>query len=153
MLLRLALAVAALLVVAAPATAAPRAAGTGIVDIETVLGFQGNSAAGTGMVIGPGRILTNNHVIRGATAIRVVDVNTGRKYTATVAGYSVTSDVAVLKITGPSKLRTVSLGHSTTAAVGDNVTAVGNAGGAGGSPTISTGQITGVHKSIVATDE
>src|SRR5262245_16771016 len=153
MLVRLAVALAALLLVAAPASAAPQAATTGIVDIETVLSYQGSVAAGTGMVIGSGRILTNNHVIRGATAIRVVDVSTGRKYTATVAGYSVSADVAVLKVSGGSSLRKVTLGRSVGATVGASVTAVGNAGGTGGSPTISTGAITGLHKSIVATDE
>src|SRR4051812_2680942 len=71
--------------------------GTGVVVIETQLGYQQASAAGTGMVLtSSGRILTNNHVIAGATTIRVVVPNTRRSYTARVVGYSTAADVAVL---------------------------------------------------------
>jgi S1-C subfamily serine protease len=154
MLARLAATVAALLLVAAPAAAAPRAVTTGVVDIETVLGFQNSAAAGTGMILsGSGRVLTNNHVIRGATSIRVVDTSTGRRYSATVLGYSVSADVAVLKLSSASGLRTVSTGNSAKVAVGDSVTAVGNAGGAGGAPKVSSGRITDTNTSILATDE
>jgi S1-C subfamily serine protease len=157
MLARLAATFAALLLAAAPAAAAPgRATGTstGVVDIETVLRFQNSAAAGTGMIVSrSGQVLTNNHVIRGATSIRVVDVNTGKRYTATVLGYSVSSDVALLKLNGASGLTTVSTGNSAKVSVGDNVTAVGNAGGAGGAPSVSSGRITGVGRSIVATDD
>ena len=46
--------------------------GTGVVVIRTTLGYQGTSAAGTGMVLtSSGEILTNNHVIRGATKVTV----------------------------------------------------------------------------------
>ena len=50
----------------------PAGVGTGVVVIETNLGLQGGQAAGTGMVLtSSGEVLTNNHVIRGATDIRV----------------------------------------------------------------------------------
>ena len=77
-----------------------------------------------------GRVLTNNHVIRGATQIRV-RVPEGRPYTARVLGYSVAADVALLQLSGAAGLETVSLGNSSTVRVGDEVTAVGNAGGTG----------------------
>src|SRR5262245_21493160 len=144
---------AALLLVVAPAAAAP-ATSTGVVDIQTVLGYQGSTAAGTGMIVSSsGRVLTNNHVIRGATSIRVTDVSTGRRYTARVLGYSVSADVALLQLNGGSSLRTVIAGKSSSVSVGDRVTAVGNAGGTGGTPAVSTGRITGKNASIFATDE
>src|SRR3954468_6676226 len=44
----------------------------GVVDITTRLGYQGGAAAGTGIVISPGgEVLTNNHVIKGASQITV----------------------------------------------------------------------------------
>ena len=65
-----------------------RAIGTGVVVIETNLGYQGGQAAGTGMVLtSSGEVLTNNHVIRGATDIKVRVPSTGRSYAAKVVGY------------------------------------------------------------------
>ena len=94
---------------------AAAALSTGVVDVTTTLGYQNGSAAGTGMVLTQsGEILTNNHVIRGATDLRVIDPSTGRSYTATVVGYSVTRDIAVLQLNGASHLHTVALGNSAT---------------------------------------
>ncbi|MDX6599989.1 MAG: hypothetical protein QOE87_3876, partial [Gaiellales bacterium] len=91
----LALAVAALVaigVVSGAALARSSAPiGSGVVVIKTKLAYQGASAAGTGMVLtSSGEILTNNHVIRGATTITVVVPGTTRSYTAKVVGYDVT---------------------------------------------------------------
>jgi S1-C subfamily serine protease len=97
-------------------------------------------------------VLTNNHVIRGATTIRVTVPSTGQSYPATVVGYSVTEDVAVLQVTGASHLRTVTLGRSATVKVGQTVLALGNAQGAGGPPKPARGKVTGVGSSIVASD-
>ncbi len=147
---------AAALSLAAPSLAASTkkvAISDGIVDVTTNLGYQGNAAAaGTGMVLtASGIVLTNNHVIRGATTIHVIDPNTGRTYAANVVGYSVTDDVAVLQLTGAAKLRTVS---TTTAAVriGQRVTALGNAGGANGKPIAASGKVVALNQSIVASD-
>src|SRR3954468_9808319 len=66
------------------------AATDAVVTIYTKLAYQGSAAAGTGIVIGSnGLVLTNNHVIRGATTLRVTDLGNGRTYTGTVLGYSV----------------------------------------------------------------
>jgi len=71
----------------------------GIVNIYTTLGYQHGLAAGTGMIISrSGEALTNNHVINGATKFNVADVTSHRRYTATVAGYSVSRDIAVLQL-------------------------------------------------------
>ena len=136
------------------ALAAPRPArlGTGVVIIETSLAGEGQ-AEGTGMVLtSSGRVLTNNHVIRGATTIRVVVPGTGRSYTANVLGYSISKDVAVLRARGVSNLRTVSLGNSSTLRVGHVVKATGNAGGRG-ALTSSTGRVTALRRAITVSDE
>jgi S1-C subfamily serine protease len=127
--------------------------GTGVVVIDTNLGYQGGQAAGTGMVLtSSGEILTNNHVIRGATTIKIVLPGTGRSYTARVVGYDISDDVAVLQASGASHLKTVSVGNSSTVKVGQAVTAVGNAGGSG-SLVSATGTVTGVARSIEVSDE
>jgi S1-C subfamily serine protease len=125
-----------------------------VVDINTRLGYVSAAAAGTGMVLtSNGFVLTNNHVIDGATSISATVVGTGRSYTATVVGTDVTEDVAVLKLTGASGLTTIPLGDSTTVTTGDRVVAIGNAGGTGGDPTVVTGTVTALNQSIVASDE
>jgi S1-C subfamily serine protease len=125
----------------------------GVVDIDTVLGYQGAEAAGTGMVLtSTGEILTNNHVVDGATKITVTVVSTGRTYTATVVGTDPTDDVAVLQLSGASGLRTAVLA-GTAAQTGDAVTAVGNAGGTGGTPSAASGTVVALGRSITATDE
>src|SRR5881392_3812796 len=97
--------------------------GTGVVVINTNLRLEDTWAAGTGMVLtSSGRILTNNHVIAGATTIRVVVPNTTHRYAARVVGY----DVAVLQLRSATNLSTVTIGSSATLTVGASVTAVGN---------------------------
>src|SRR5438105_15910062 len=126
--------------------------GTGIVVIETALGYQGGAAAGTGIVLtSSGEVLTNNHVIRGATAVKVVVPGTTHTYTARVVGYDVADDVAVLQAAGASNLKAVSTASSKLS-VGDVVTAGGNAGGTG-TLTSAIGTITGLRQSVVVSDD
>jgi S1-C subfamily serine protease len=126
----------------------------GIVDIYTTLGYSSGVAAGTGMILShTGEVLTNNHVIRGATAFKVVDVSTHRKYTATVVGYSVSRDVAVLQLTNASRLKTIRLGGPGPLRVGQQVVARGNAQGRGGTPKPARGRIVALHRKIVAKDD
>ena len=125
----------------------------GVVDIDTVLGYQSARAAGTGMVLtSNGEILTNNHVVRGATSITVTVVSTGKTYKASVVGTDPTEDVAVLQLSGASGLQTAHLASSNVS-VGDAVTAVGNAGGTGGTPSAAPGQVTALDQTITATDD
>jgi S1-C subfamily serine protease len=122
--------------------------GTGVVVINTNLAYQGGAAAGTGMVLtSSGEILTNNHVVAGATTIRVVVPGTGRSYVARVLGYSTTADVAVLQLHNASNLKTVTIGDASKLSVGSRVTAVGNAGGAGRLVS-ARGTVTGLNRSI-----
>ena len=127
--------------------------GTGVVVIETNLAYQASSAAGTGMVLTPsGDVLTNNHVISGATTVRVVVPNTGHTYTARVVGYDRSADVALIRLQHASNLRTVAVGNSSSLTVGQAVTALGNAGGTG-TLTPAKGTITGLNRSITAGDD
>ena len=126
----------------------------GLVDVVSTDGYQQAAAAGTGIVLtSNGEILTNNHVIEGATAIKVTDVGNGRTYTATVVGYDASHDVAVLQLQGASGLTVASLGDSGSVGVGDNVVALGNAGGKGGTPSVAAGTVTSLNQSITASDE
>ncbi|HET7648191.1 MAG TPA: trypsin-like peptidase domain-containing protein [Gaiellaceae bacterium] len=154
----LALAALATALTASPALAGHRTAkadpNQGIVDIYTTLGYQQSQAAGTGIVVtANGEVLTNNHVIRGATRLSAVDVTTGRRYTARVVGYDVADDVAVLRLVGAAHLRTVALGNSAVLRTGAAVRAIGNAQGRGGKPSVAAGKVTGLHRSIVASDD
>jgi len=125
----------------------------GLVDVVTTLGYQNGEAAGTGMVLtSSGEVLTNNHVIDGATSIKATDVGNGRTYTARVVGYDKSHDVAVLQLEGASGLATVTL-SSASPHTGQKVVALGNAGGKGGTPSVATGTVTGLGQSITASDE
>ena len=105
------------------------------------------------MVLTPsGVVLTNNHVIQGATRIAATDIGNGRTYSATVVGYDRSGDVAVIQLHGASGLRTVPLGESSTVSVSDRVLALGNAGGGGGMPRVAQGQVTALKRTITATD-
>jgi S1-C subfamily serine protease len=132
-------------------TAATVAQQAGIVEINTVLTYQDAQAAGTGMVLtSTGEILTNNHVVDGATTITVTIAGTGVTYPATVVGTDPTGDVAVLQLTGASGLQTAHL-STAAATAGTAVTGVGNAGGTG-SLTAASGTITALDQAITASD-
>jgi S1-C subfamily serine protease len=126
----------------------------GLVDVTSTLGYAQETAKGTGIVLtANGEILTNNHVINGATSVSVTDIGNGKTYKATVVGYDESKDVAVLQLTGASGLTVADLGNSSTAGVGNAVVALGNAEGAGGKPSVATGSITALNQSITASDQ
>ncbi len=148
---------------AAPGTNSPQSGTTGkattrqqvgVVDINTVLRYEGARAAGTGMILtSDGEILTNNHVVEGATSIKVTVVSTGQTYRATVVGTDKLDDVAVLQLSGVSGLSTVTPDITSAVQVGDAITAVGNAGGAGGIPSAVSGTVTDRRTAITTNSE
>ena len=162
-LLLVVLATLAPAVAASPAGAAGHAihfsqqrhnANVGIVDIYTTLGYENGVAAGTGMIVSSaGEVLTNNHVIRGATSFKVVDVTTHRTYPASVVGYSVTRDVAVLQLSHAAGLHTIRVNRSAPVRIGQAVVARGNAQGRGGAPKAAWGRVIALHCQIVAKDD
>jgi len=145
-------ATAATLLLAQGGSAAVVSPTAGVVVIETNLAYENAAAAGTGMVLtSSGVVLTNNHVIKGATTIKVIIPSTHRSYTASVLGYDVSDDVALLQLKGAKNLKTVTVGNSSKVKTGQVVTAVGNAGGTG-VLTSATGRITALAQTITAND-
>ncbi|HZD14908.1 MAG TPA: trypsin-like peptidase domain-containing protein, partial [Pseudonocardiaceae bacterium] len=125
-----------------------------LVDINTRLGYQNGDAAGTGIVLSSsGEVLTNNHVINGATSIAVTDIGNGQTYAATVVGYDRSHDIAVLQLQGASGLQTASIADSSSVAVGDEIAAIGNAGGRGGTPSIAAGTVAALDQTITVSDD
>jgi S1-C subfamily serine protease len=126
----------------------------GVVDITSELTYDQAESAGTGLILtSDGEILTNNHVVEGATTISVTVVSTGTAYTATVVGTDATDDIAVLQLGNASGLSTAHLDTSADTAVGDAVTGVGNAGGTGGTPSASPGSVTALDQTITTQAE
>lgn len=81
---------------------------------------------GSGFIVNPkGYILTNEHVVEGASRI-TVGLQSGEKYRGTVVGIDEETDVAVIKIDVPHDLPTLTLGDSNAAQVGDWVLAMGS---------------------------
>ncbi len=126
----------------------------GLVDITAALKYQRETAEGTGMIISSsGLVLTNNHVIDGATQVRAtLAADTGKTYPARVIGYDRQADVALLQLTGVSGLATVSFGDSSQLSVGTQVLALGDAQGRG-VVTPAAGDISALDRSIRARDE
>jgi S1-C subfamily serine protease len=139
---------------ASPASPLAARIDPGLVDVTATLGYQQAISAGTGMVLTPsGRVITNNHVIEGATSITVTDVGNHRSYQAAVVGYDQGHDIAVLQLAAASGLTTVPLSSSPAVTVGEKVLALGNAQGQGGTPAAATGTVTALGQSITATDQ
>jgi S1-C subfamily serine protease len=124
----------------------------GLVIINTTLQYQSEQAAATGMVIrSDGLVLTNNHVIEGSTAISATTAN-GKQYKATVLGYDVTGDIALIKLQNASGLKTIPTGKSATVKVGDQIVAMGNAEGQN-AIVPAAGQVVALNQSITADDQ
>jgi S1-C subfamily serine protease len=145
----------------APATARPTPpldpsamvgqVGPQVVNINTQFGYSNAIGAGTGIVIDPGGVvMTNNHVISGATDISAFSIGTGQTYAVDVIGYDRTQDVAVLQLRGAGGLPTAAIGGG--AAIGQPVVALGNAGGQGGTPSAVAGHVVALNQSVSATD-
>jgi S1-C subfamily serine protease len=127
----------------------------GIVDINANLQYLEETAEGTGFVINAaaGLVLTNNHVIDGATSVTVTPVTSGRSYQAKVLGYDAADDVALLQLQGVTGLKAVPIGDSSQVSIGTPVLAIGNEAGQGGSPTVAPGIISSLDRTIEASDQ
>ena len=127
----------------------------GVVDVTANLQYLQEAAEGTGFVIdaAAGLVLTNNHVIDGATSVTVTPVMSGKSYPARVLGYDRTDDVALLQLPRVTGLKAVTIGNSWPVSAGTPVLAIGNEAGQGGSPTVAPGVISGLDRTIVASDQ
>jgi len=125
--------------------------GPQVVDISTKFGYNNAVGAGTGIVIDPGGVvLTNNHVISGATDISAFAVGNGQTYAVDVIGYDRAADVAVLQLRGGGGLPSANIGGGVS--IGDPVVALGNVGGQGGTPSAVAGKVVALNQSVSATD-
>jgi S1-C subfamily serine protease len=117
----------------------------GVASVHTNLG------AGTGMILtASGQVLTNYHVVQGASSIKVTLFNESTARTATLQGFDQANDVAILQIPGAAGLPTVQLGNSDSVQVGDDVVAVGNALNLVGGPTVTAGIISAKGRTVDA---
>ena len=110
---------------------------------------------GTGMIITTtGEVITNNHVISGATTITVNLYGQTTALPATLVGADPSSDVALLKLDAPpAGLQAVTFGDSTKLLVGDAVIAIGNALGlSAGTPTVTSGIVSALGRTVQAGD-
>jgi S1-C subfamily serine protease len=125
-----------------------------VVDVTSTLRYDAETAQGTGFVINAadGLVLTNNHVIRDATAVTITLTSDGRQFPARIVGVDVPADVALLQVQGTPRLSQASVGNSGGAGSGTPVLAIGNQAGAGGAPTVAPGVITGTGQTIEAND-
>jgi serine protease Do len=126
----------------------------GLVQITTMVDYQGVVGNGTGIILSPdGQILTNHHVIQGANSIQVLSIATGQTYDADVVGYDRDDDIALLQLRGASGLPTAPLGDSASVGIGDPVITIGNANGTGHPLTHEQGAVTQLGRTIDAQDE
>jgi S1-C subfamily serine protease len=130
----------------------PQPASESILGGSTTGGEQEDQ--GTGMIItSNGEVITNNHVISGATTITVTLYGSLKALPATLIDTDPTNDVALLQINNQSNLPTVSYGDSDNVQVGDAVVAIGNALGlSAGTPTVTQGIISAKGRTVEASD-
>jgi putative serine protease PepD len=107
--------------------------------------------AGTGFVVSQdGVIVTNSHVIQGATQLEARFAD-GSRRTATVLGAAPSSDLAVLKVDA-EQLPFIELGDSDAVQVGDDVVAIGNALALAGGLSVTRGIVSGLHRDVPTSD-
>jgi S1-C subfamily serine protease len=125
----------------------------GVVDVDATFGNGSGYAEGTGMVLSSsGLVLTNNHVVEGATSFIVTEVTSTQRYAAAVVSTDVGGDMALVQMIGASGLATVSLGDSAAVVPGQPVVSIGNAEGAGGLPAVAAGTVEATDVQLVASD-
>ncbi len=122
-------------------------------NAQNIFGAADQQAAGTGIILSKdGYILTNNHVVDGATKVQVVTTDGTTYEDAKVIGSDPLNDVAYLKIDGVSDLTPAEFGDSSTVRVGQQVIAIGNALGQYQN-TVSSGIISGKGRPVSASNQ
>jgi serine protease Do len=127
-----------------------------VVSIDTTGVRRGGEVegAGTGMILtADGEVLTNDHVIAGASSVTVTLFGQTIPLPAKVIGTDPTQDLALLQIEGQHGLPTVELGDSNQALVGDGVLAIGNALALSGGLTVTEGIVSSKDRSLTTTNE
>jgi S1-C subfamily serine protease len=131
-----------------------------VVSIDSQSGSGGSSggdfvqAAGSGMILTPGgEVLTNNHVVTGATSMTVTLFGQTTARAAHVLGTDPGHDLALVQIDHASNLPTVAMGDSGETRVGDSVLAIGNALALAGGPSVTEGIVSAVDRSLTAQND
>ncbi|MPY62346.1 S1C family serine protease [Streptomyces spongiae] len=120
--------------------------------VEISASSNAGQSTGSGVIItSDGEIITNNHVVSGASSVKVTTSN-GKEYTARVVGTDSKKDLALIKLENASGLQAASLGDSADVQVGDEVVAIGSPEGLSG--TVTSGIVSALNRDVtVATDE
>jgi serine protease Do len=106
-----------------------------------------SESLGSGVVIAPGVVVTNDHVISGASRIWVT-TSDGRELEAKLEGADADNDLAVLSVGGGRDLKPAPLGTTSDLMIGETVIAIGNPFGL--SNTVTTGIVSAVHRTVTA---
>ncbi|MFI8490617.1 S1C family serine protease [Streptomyces rubrogriseus] len=127
-----------------------KAVSPSIVEINAT--SNAGSSTGSGVIItDEGEIITNNHVVAGASSVKVT-TNDGKQYTAEVVGTDSKKDLALIKLANASGLKAATLGDSAGIGVGDQVVAIGSPEGLTG--TVTSGIVSALDRDVtVSTDE
>ncbi|MEV7890909.1 S1C family serine protease [Streptomyces sp. NPDC002817] len=127
-----------------------KAVSPSIVEINAT--SNAGESTGSGVIItSDGEIITNNHVISGASTVKV-STSDGKTYTAKVVGTDSKKDLALIKLENASGLAPATLGNSDGVQVGDEVVAIGSPEGLTG--TVTSGIVSALNRDVtVATDE
>ncbi len=120
-----------------------------VVSVIAVSDTSGGEGSGV-ILTGDGYILTNNHVVTGATDL-TVRFNDGSTATAKIIGTDPTSDLAVIKVEGVSGLIPATLGTSADLVVGEQVVAIGTPLGL--SATVTTGIVSALNRPVRTASE
>ncbi|MFB7397431.1 S1C family serine protease [Streptomyces sp. NPDC056191] len=120
--------------------------------VEISASSDSGKSTGSGVIItSDGEIITNNHVISGASEI-TVQLSNGKSYRAEVVGTDPDKDLALIKLQGASGLKTATLGDSSKVRVGDQVVAIGSPEGLTG--TVTSGIVSALDRDVtVAKDD
>ncbi|MFG2129022.1 S1C family serine protease [Streptomyces sp. NPDC048751] len=121
-----------------------------IVEINAT--SNAGESTGSGVIItSNGEIVTNNHVVSGASSVKV-RTSDGKTYTANVVGTDSKKDLALIKLENASGLKAAALGDSSGVDVGDTVVAIGSPEGLTG--TVTSGIVSALNRDVtVSTDE
>ncbi|MGW4278112.1 S1C family serine protease, partial [Streptomyces seoulensis] len=131
-------------------SAIAKAVSPSVVEITATLA-DGTSTGSGVIVTSGGEVVTNNHVVAGASSVKA-RTSDGRTYTAQVVGTDSSKDLALIKLADASGLKAATLGDSGGVAVGDQVVAIGSPEGLTG--TVTSGIVSALHRDVtVSTDE
>ncbi|MFI8828170.1 S1C family serine protease [Streptomyces sp. NPDC053431] len=119
--------------------------------VEISASSNAGRSTGSGVIItGDGEIVTNNHVVSGASQIKV-QTSDGKSYDAKVVGTDPDKDLALIKLEGASGLKAATLGDSSKVRVGDEVVAIGSPEGLTG--TVTSGIVSALDRDVTVAKE